>query len=151
VGLTLAALGAEVVLTDLPNVLDLLRHNCDTCLTPSARSSLGITAPLVEPLTWGQPVPAERVREYDMVVGSDITYNKDACADLLVSLLELCGPETELYIGHLERGDEDKFFTELAREFDVRKAYDENVAEDGVARKHWVHVYRARRRSHTSR
>lgn len=40
VGITLAMLGARVVLTDLPDALDILRHNVDRCFTPEALATL---------------------------------------------------------------------------------------------------------------
>jgi hypothetical protein len=80
-------------------------------------------------------------------VGSDITYHPRACEDLLRSLCDLCPPPptdppevsadgrgaapsedlTEggvrpvVYLGHLDRGDEEIFFSRLARHFHVKE------------------------------
>lgn len=90
----------------------------------------------MEPLTWGEPVPPARRRRYDLVVGSDITYNKAAIRDLLRTLAEVTqqgvegegeGEASEVYVGHLERGDEPEFFGALDRElgFAVREVHRE--------------------------
>ena len=54
---------------------------------------------------------------------------------------------TTIYIGHLERGDEHGFFESLAaRGMEVEEVWKDDVGEGGVARKLWVHVFRARRK-----
>ena len=107
------------------------------------------------------------------MIGSDITYNKDHIHDLLSTLTSIDptvgvvvgGREkeeeeeveeeeeeekkgaAEVYIGHLERGDEHGFFKDLeGRGFEVEEVYKENVAEGGVAKSLIVHVFRAVRR-----
>lgn len=72
----------------------------------------------------------EQQRRYDLVVGSDITYNKAAIQDLLRTLAEVTkGAEewSEVYVGHLERGDEPEFFEALDRDlgFAVREVHKE--------------------------
>lgn len=148
VGLTLTALGAEVYMTDLPNVLDLLHHNIKACFPPSVVQEHGLTMPVVEALSWGEPVPEERRRVYDMVVGSDITYDTEKCVLLRRTLLELCreGEGVALYLGHLERGDEAQFFERLKEDFEVSEVYTEDTKEESVARAHWVHVFLAHRK-----
>ena len=69
------------------------------------------------------------------MVGSDITYNKAAIRDLLRTLAEVTqqGEEgegegaSEVYVGHLERGDEPEFFGALDHElgFAVREVHRE--------------------------
>lgn len=123
-----------------------------------------IHVPTVEPLTWGEPVPPERRRRYDLVVGSDITYNKAAIKDLLRTLGEVTAYNNsssadadadgggdapcqmaaaaapacaaEVYVGHLERGDEPEFFEALDRDwgFAVREVHREVST--------FVHVHR---------
>lgn len=188
VGITLAMLGARVVLTDLPEALDILQHNVDRCFNPDALARLrygladgftdavslnptasrvsyyrfsqfpttyttpthgthraalpfDVTVPAVEPLTWGEPVPPVRQRQYDLIVGSDITYNKAAIQDLLRTLAEVTrgteasGAEaSEVYVGHLERGDEPDFFAALDRDlgFAVREVHREVSVSVGV-------------------
>jgi len=47
----------------------------------------------------------------------------------------------------LERGDEHGFFERLAaRGMEVEEVWKEDVGERGVARKLWVHVFRASRK-----
>lgn len=126
-------------------------HTVHGHTTPhSAALSFDIIVPTVEPLTWGARVPPDRRRAYDLVVGSDVTYNKDAIQDLLRTLREVttqgqgegeegegdngdddggvqrCGA-AEVYVGHLERGDEPEFFEALDRDlgFAVREVHKE--------------------------
>jgi len=149
----MAMLGAEVYLTDLSEVLELPQHNVDQCYNPTTLHLLqgqgySRMIPKVVPLKWGEePLVDVLPQSYDIVVGSDITYNKDACADLLKTLSMVCHQETDLYIGHLERGDEDKFFLDLAKEFDVREVHKEDVSEAGIVKGLWVHIYHAKKKS----
>ncbi|GAB5032359.1 protein-lysine methyltransferase mettl21a-like [Nannochloropsis oceanica] len=191
VGITLALLGAQVILTDLPDFLPILQHNVSTSLSslhPATLASLPypLLPPLIEPLTWGEALPPSRLRIYDYVIGSDITYCKEHLDELLATLTDAAPPSlppsssssssfssssstgddavpspstpsppfvgvvnshTTVYIGHLERGDEHGFFERLAaRGMEVVEVWKEDVGEGGVARKLWVHVFRARRK-----
>ncbi|TFJ85459.1 hypothetical protein NSK_002969 [Nannochloropsis salina CCMP1776] len=188
VGITLTLLGAQVVLTDLPAFLPLLRNNVTTSLSSLSASDTAclphpILPPLIEPLTWGQSLPLPSRRPYDYVIGSDITYCKEHLDDLLATLTDpvppslpplppslsstgdtldpsapssssllpckgVVGPDTVVYIGHLERGDEHAFFERLRqRAMEVEEVWKEDVGEGGVARKLWVHVYRSWRKT----
>lgn len=159
VGITMAMLGAEVYLTDLEEVLEILYHNVDQCFSPLTKTLLTQhhghppQPPHVQAYKWGDPVEGllqGDINHYDLVVGSDITYNKDALPDLLKTLAEVCGDETDLYIGHLERGDEHQFFEKLALDFQVvKEVHKENVAEDGIVKGLWVHIYHARKKRPT--
>ena len=148
----MAMLGAEVYVTDLSEVLELLQHNVDQCFSTTTQALLkdqgySRIVPRVLPLKWGEDSFVDGLpSSYDIVVGSDITYNKDACADLLKTLSKVCNEETDLYIGHLERGDEDKFFLDLAKEFDTKEIYKEDVSEGGIVKGLWVHIYHAKKK-----
>lgn len=152
----MAMLGAEVYLTDLEEVLDIIHHNLAQCLSSSTKALLTqhqghpIPGPHVLAYKWGEAVEGLLQGDgnhFDLVVGSDITYNKDALPDLLKTLAEVCGEETDLYIGHLERGDEHHFFEKLAQDFEVvEEVHKEDVAEDGIVKGLWVHIFHARKR-----
>lgn len=150
-GFTLTALGADVYLTDLPVALPILQHNVAACFPPQVLEAHGLISPKVEALSWGTEVVAEKRRAYDVVIGSDITYDADKCPLLLRTLHDVCTPGRSVgYIGHLERGSEDVFFEEMvAQGFRLEEVYKEDTKDDSVARAHWVHVFRIEKKEGT--
>ena len=90
VGMTLAAIGARVVLTDQPYCLPLLQTNVDL------NASLWRHAPHVECLQWGQ-APKVNLKPVDLIVASDIIYNSDSFPLLLDTLQHLMSPTTMFY------------------------------------------------------
>ncbi|XP_028126664.1 protein N-lysine methyltransferase METTL21A-like isoform X1 [Camellia sinensis] len=101
VGCIAALLGAEVILTDLPNRLRLLRKNVGTNLCGNVRSSTAVSQ-----LIWGEKPVVELIRPLpDYVLGSDVIYIEDAVMDLLATLLELYGTQTTIILaGELRNG-----------------------------------------------
>ena len=94
VGLTLSVLGYNVVMTDLPGNLRLLRANVRANTDASSHR-----APRVRPLTWGEPLTPElALPAYDMVVGTDLFYAREAMPQLVESLLMLTGPQTVMLL-----------------------------------------------------
>ena len=101
VGITLAYLGAEVYMTDLPDALEILQYNVDenikklsiTLMEDGSEAGidaktkkqktmlehLNLILPKVEALSWGTKLSEEqKIRQpYDMIVGADITYIKE--------------------------------------------------------------------------
>lgn len=117
VGLTAAALGANVTLTDLPVNLRLLRANSRT----NACSRHG-TVPRVRPLVWGERLSAEIASQvpYDMVVATDIFYAREAMPAFLSSLLALAGSHTDVIVGAgRNRHAEDYFFSLAKAHFEI--------------------------------
>ncbi|CAI0472770.1 unnamed protein product [Linum tenue] len=102
VGCIASLLGAEVILTDLPDRLRLLKKNVESNLGHEHLRGSAV----VEELTWGdepdrcmtQPLP-------DYVVGSDVVYSEGAVVDLIDTLLKLCGSETTVCIAGELRND----------------------------------------------
>ncbi|RDY03234.1 Protein-lysine methyltransferase METTL21D [Mucuna pruriens] len=102
VGCIAALLGGEVVLTDLPDRLRLLRKNIETNMKHvSLRGSVTATE-----LTWGEDPDAELVDPApDYVLGSDVVYSEGAVVDLLETLVQLSGPNTTIFLAGELRND----------------------------------------------
>merc|ERR1711871_215442 len=98
VGLVAAELGAEVTLTDLPAVLPFLTAVVE-------RNRAAHRNARAEALGWGDALDIEP-GAYDVVLGSDITYFVHLHEPLLLTLLQLCTPETTVLIGHAVRREE---------------------------------------------
>lgn len=146
-GITLALLGAEVYLTDMEKALGILKHNVSKSFTKETIGLLGLEGPpVVEDLQWGVPISPDRRRDYDFVVGSDVTYS-EGYIELLQTLLEVCSPSTVVYIGHLERGgNQEKFYAEFVKFFGIEKVHDERVGKGGICTKgEWVRIFKAKK------
>lgn len=63
----------------------LQRNNLSSCATAT-------------PLVWGEPLPQEVHPPYDLILCSDVVYNKDMVHQLLHTLKTLSGPDTVMYI-----------------------------------------------------
>jgi protein N-lysine methyltransferase METTL21D len=76
VGLTLAALGAEVFVSELPSALPLLHHN-----VASNEEILGDGSCRAVALSWGETCSGDIVEllrtPFDVVVGADIIYSEE--------------------------------------------------------------------------
>lgn len=95
-GLALAALGANVLLTDVASVLPLLTANVDRNLSPSALAlsapawAAGAGACRVAELDWGVEAtwhPGGDRRPYDVVVAADCIYSETAIPAFVAALL----------------------------------------------------------------
>lgn len=124
VGMALAALGAQVVLTDQAYTLPLLRRNVQVNFSGRAR------APEVEPCQWGETLEGETLRAWaeqggvDVVVFSDVLYHSDASLLLVQTLLELASPRTRVLFSFETRSAEieTRFLEALRADFDVEQA-----------------------------
>ncbi|RYR06985.1 hypothetical protein Ahy_B05g074309 isoform A [Arachis hypogaea] len=97
-----ALLGGEVILTDLPDRLRLLRKNIETNMKQFClRGSVTATE-----LIWGDDADPELVKPMpDYVLGSDVVYSEGAVEDLLETLGQLCGPNTTIFLAGELRND----------------------------------------------
>ncbi|KAG2440146.1 hypothetical protein HXX76_004259 [Chlamydomonas incerta] len=101
-GLTLAAFGAHVLLTDLPEMVPVSQRNVkkNVDLVRGAGGSAQVTA-----LDWSSP-PEELLNEpWEMIIGSDLVFDQ-ASAELLAPLLArlLAGnPAAAVYLAHMHR------------------------------------------------
>lgn len=109
VGLVLCAAGADVVLTDLPCNLRLLRANA-RANTKHLKGRARVAA-----LSWGEPLGAELRGRWDVVVATDVFYARGAMGKLLESLETLAGPETRVMLAAGRNRHADEEFFEQAR------------------------------------
>lgn len=131
VGMALAALGAEVVLTDQAYALPLLRRNVQVNFTDRKQ----LKAPAVEPCQWGEPIEGETLRRWateravDVVVFSDVLYHAEASLLLASTLKELASDRTRVVFSFETRSAEieARFLEALRADFDV-----EQVPRDGA-------------------
>uniref|UniRef100_K7MIT7 Methyltransferase small domain-containing protein n=1 Tax=Glycine max TaxID=3847 RepID=K7MIT7_SOYBN len=93
VGCIAALLGSEVIVTDLPDRLRLLRKNIETNMKHvSLRGSVTATE-----LTWGEDPDPELIDPTpDFVIGSDVVYK---------TLMQLSGPNTTIFLAGELRND----------------------------------------------
>ncbi|XP_044476502.1 protein N-lysine methyltransferase METTL21A [Mangifera indica] len=112
VGCIAALLGAQVILTDLPDRLRLLKRNIETNLS---HGDLRGSATVRE-LTWGDDPDQELIQPLpDYVLGSDVIYSEGAVEDLLDTLLQLCGTQTTIFLaGELRNDSILEYFLEAA-------------------------------------
>nr|XP_043627710.1 protein N-lysine methyltransferase METTL21A [Erigeron canadensis] len=113
VGCIAALLGSQVIITDMPDRLRLLRKNVEDNLYGGIRGSA-----TVNELTWGDRPDPELVQPLpDLVIGSDVIYSEEAVTDLLDTLVELSGPKTTIILaGELRNDAILEYFLETAME-----------------------------------
>lgn len=112
VGCIAALLGGQVVLTDLPDRLRLLRKNIEVNLR---HGDMRGSAKVME-FTWGDdPDPELTEPPPDLVLGSDVIYSEEAVLDLLSALQQLSGGETTILLaGELRNDAVLEYFLECA-------------------------------------
>ncbi|KAK2994491.1 hypothetical protein RJ640_026729 [Escallonia rubra] len=101
VGCIAALLGAQIILTDMPDRLRLLKKNIEANLYGDLRGSA-----IVNELVWGDDPDPELCNPLpDYVLGSDVIYSEGAVMDLLTTLVQLCGTHTTIILaGELRNG-----------------------------------------------
>ncbi|CAH0477056.1 unnamed protein product [Peronospora belbahrii] len=127
VGMTLAVLGARVVLTDQEYVLPLLTKNVTVNFSDETRNRLlEIAVPKVESCQWGEPFQSggslvSWLKSTDVVIFSDVLYHASAYLLLLKTLHELVSPTTDVFFSFETRNAtiESSFLLELGKTFDV--------------------------------
>ncbi|GFP95793.1 protein n-lysine methyltransferase mettl21a [Phtheirospermum japonicum] len=128
VGCIAALLGAQVILTDMPDRLKLLKKNVETNLYGDVRGSA-----TVNELTWGDDLDSEFTDPIpDFVFGSDVVYSEGAVVDLMETLVELCGKQTTVILaGELRNDAILEYFLEAAmKEFVVGRVDQEQWHPD---------------------
>lgn len=101
VGCVAALLGAQVILTDLPDRLRLLKKNVEANLYGDVRGSA-----TVNELTWGDELDNDMRNPLpDYVLGSDVIYSEGAVVDLIATLLDLSGTQTTVILAGELRND----------------------------------------------
>ncbi|XP_010919181.1 uncharacterized protein [Elaeis guineensis] len=100
-GLGLAALGLDVVLTDIAPVLPALRRNLKR-----NRPALPKT-PKVAQLYWNNPAQIESLKPpFDLVVAADVVYMEDSAAHLVTAMDALLAPDGVVLLGYQLRSPE---------------------------------------------
>lgn len=128
VGCIAALLGAQVILTDLPDRLRLLKKNVETNLRHGVRGSASVMD-----LTWGDDPDQDMIEPPpDFVLGSDVIYSEGAVLDLLDTLSQLCGNQTTIFIsGELRNDAVIEYFLELAmKSFVIGRVHQEQWHPD---------------------
>ncbi|XP_024963054.1 protein N-lysine methyltransferase METTL21A isoform X4 [Cynara cardunculus var. scolymus] len=113
VGCIAALLGAQVILTDMPDRLRLLKKNIEDNMYGDVRGCA-----TANELTWGDRPEPELVEPLpDFVIGSDVIYSEEAVTDLLDTLVELSGINTTIILaGELRNDAILEYFLEAAME-----------------------------------
>nr|XP_022904217.1 protein-lysine methyltransferase METTL21D-like isoform X1 [Onthophagus taurus] len=99
-GLVAACLGAEVVLSDLPEAIPLLQYNVDenqTLLTTK-------TSVCVRALSWGDKIDFKKVP--DKIILADCIYYKESIDPLIKTLLDYSNSFTEIILAQELRDSE---------------------------------------------
>lgn len=115
VGCIAALLGGQVILTDLPDRLRLLKKNVEANLRHGdLRGSATVTE-----LIWGDDPDPELIEPQPAyVLGSDVIYSEEAVADLVATLLQLSGSETTIFLaGELRNDAVLEYFLEAAMKY----------------------------------
>ncbi|XP_078669047.1 protein N-lysine methyltransferase METTL21A-like [Branchiostoma floridae x Branchiostoma belcheri] len=135
VGIVTSLLGADVTLTDLPDIIYNLEPNV-------AINTRGVKhPPTVCPLAWGVDLHSfPKAAHYDYVIGSDLVYDADVFEGLIQTIKYLSDGDTTILLGfHLRVPDRDlKFLNMFTNEFKVVKEHE--LPNQGKA----VRLYEAR-------
>ncbi|XP_010037039.2 protein N-lysine methyltransferase METTL21A [Eucalyptus grandis] len=117
VGCISALLGAQVVLTDLPDRLRLLRKNVETNLKHDNMRGSAV----VKELIWGDDPDRDLIEPLpDYVLGSDVIYSEGAVEDLMETLLQLSGTQTTIILaGELRNDSILEYFLDAAMKYFV--------------------------------
>ena len=113
VGLQVADLcsTSDVLLTDLPDAMDILNHNVEHAKFVSKRGNIATAV-----LDWDEPLP-ERVstQRFDLVILSDCTYNPDSIPQLVKTLSSVAenSPDTLIVVSLKKRHDSEAIFFDL--------------------------------------
>lgn len=124
VGICAAALGASVVLTDLPILTPLAAQNA-LLNGDSVKSSGGALS--VIPLEWGKPLPPGiKGVSFDLILASEVAFSHDLFSPLIASLTELLdagSPRCKIVLGARQRSgiDLSVFLGELSKAFDMEE------------------------------
>ncbi|XP_060125967.1 protein N-lysine methyltransferase METTL21D [Zootoca vivipara] len=143
VGLMAASLGANVTVTDLDEVQDLLKMNIEKnrhLITGSIQAKV---------LKWGEEV-SDFLPAPDYILMADCIYYEESLEPLLKTLKDLAGPETTILCCYEERTMgknpevEKKYFELLQKDFDLEKVPLEKHDEE--YRSEDIHIFIIRKK-----
>eukprot|EP00033_Pygsuia_biforma_P004320 GCRY01004736.1.p1 GENE.GCRY01004736.1~~GCRY01004736.1.p1 ORF type:complete len:144 (-),score=40.91 GCRY01004736.1:152-583(-) len=134
-GIGLSILEADVVMTDLPQLLPLMKNNV------AVNKSALIGNLKLLPLSWGEKLESFDRGDFNLIVGSDIVYQEQFLEPLFKTLMEMATPATAIYISLEKRSLTcHNGFLELAKDnFIVKKIPLKNYHRDYVD--DWVEIY----------
>jgi predicted nicotinamide N-methyase len=121
-GILAAKLGArELVLTDLPELLPLLRRNAELNGVSEVTSAVA--------LDWrDETLPAGLPQPIDVILGSDITVFIQQNEALCVALERLASKHTRIIIAAQDRGDSEWLLEVLSKRFECKRVPFEHPA-----------------------
>ncbi|KAG9285409.1 hypothetical protein G9A89_010884 [Geosiphon pyriformis] len=114
---------AKIILTDLEQVLPLIRHN----LTKNSQSLFRKDDDIsVNRLEWGSTEDAKHILSQhngsvDLVIASDLVYFPELFQPLIRTLLDVCNEQTVVVFGYKKRASwkEETFWLEVGRFFEL--------------------------------
>ncbi|TYZ68539.1 hypothetical protein PybrP1_007171 [[Pythium] brassicae (nom. inval.)] len=129
VGIVCALLGARATLTDVAEVVPLLRYNIDLNFPASSSDSdsdgsaaSGGGRPTAATHLWGTEPAALATPHPDVVVLSDVVYDPEGYAPLVASLVALTMERTVVLMAHRSRNPmEHQFFELLGAQFALER------------------------------
>lgn len=107
-----ALLGAAVLATDLDEALPLLQSNVDCATTRSPTLKLA-----VEKLVWSTDV-AHKLESFDVIVCSEVIYDRECHKLLLGCINALASPSTEIFFAYKRRALGEDDFVQLLHDSD---------------------------------
>jgi len=146
VGLVAAALGGQVILTDLPEFLPLMQRNIDdnkSVITGSCSA---------KPLTWGENAQIQSIKDLlparglDFLTIADCVYYDGAVSSLVDTVVQLCGESTTVLCCYEERLDGNKpqlqkqFFHLISEHFSVTEV--PLTSQDPHYRSEDIHIFK---------
>lgn len=120
IGITLASVcpGAEVIMTDLPEAEEIVKHNisknvlgcknCDRIMTVAYQN-----------LDWSDTLDSSVGNaKWDLIVAGDVTYNSDVAPDLVATMVDCLkyNKDAPILVAMKIRHDSEKIFFELMKE-----------------------------------
>jgi len=134
VGICAAALGASVVLTDLPILTPLAAQNA--LLNGDCVKRAGGALSVI-PLKWGEALPPGiKGVPFDLILASEVAFSHDLFSPLIASLRELLdggSPRCKILLGARQRSgiDLSVFLQELAKVFEMEEVLLDGEDERG--------------------
>ena len=111
---------SNVLLTDLPDAMDILNRNIESGRSVVSRSKLATAV-----LDWNKPLP-ERIAEqrFDLVTLADCTYNPDSIPGLVKTLSSVArdSPDALIVVSLKVRHDSEAIFFDLMADADFVEA-----------------------------
>lgn len=122
-GLTAAAMGANVILTDQEPLLPLLQENIDRNDLADVASAAALAwgdDEALEICTHGEDYCEIPGQPFDLIIGTDVLYNPDLFDDFLKTLVGASTPgHTEVLLAYPQRFTEDIFLEQAANDFEI--------------------------------